>query len=278
MIALSPIEARQRVGELLEAIQAASVAGLQSSLLDKAEIAALREQVERAARFTVGVTDARTLNDIAGNILDVTSGETSIADARRWISSLTDDQGYELGQSRAELIVDTLTKTAQGYIKKKHDYSPDMVELFPGWELYRADERKQPRNWPERWTVSCQDAGDEDALRIFNETGRMVALKESGVWDSLGNSELWDDALDVSYPPFYFNSGVFGIDNLSLIECRELGLLAPDESPDPDAATFDEEFGENISAEIELVPAVADVITKALSGVAKLVNGRLVPA
>ena len=42
-------------------------------------------------------------------------------------------------------------------------------------------------DWPTRFEAACSVAGDDDALAAFQKTGRMVALKDSAVWQALGD-------------------------------------------------------------------------------------------
>jgi len=129
------------------------------------------------------------------------------------------------------------------------------VDEYPAWELHRIYDRDVPRgfmrgpkgvlvevpddDWPARFADACTAAGDDEALRVFNETGRMIALKSSGVWDELGNNR--DDCLGNPFPPFAFNSG-YGVDGVPRLECIELGLLATDEKPEGSKFDFSKLF------------------------------------
>ena len=122
----------------------------------------------------------------------------------------------------------------------------DQAELdeMPAWELRRVYDRDVPRGFKQgpkgtlipvpndawddddgRWVKACEAAGDDDALRVFRETGRMVALKSSGVWQALGDGAGgYDDTLGNPYPPFAFNSG-YDCDGVPRKETEELGLM-----------------------------------------------------
>lgn len=119
------------------------------------------------------------------------------------------------------------------------------VDEYPAWELYRLYARKVPRLWAGdegtddkslmsafagRWYAAAQAAGDTDAARILQDTGRMIALKDSDIWNELGS--MFDDSLGNPYPPFAFNSGM-DVDGVPRAECIELGLLDADEKPEP---------------------------------------------
>ena len=213
--------------------------------LTSRELRGLSDAVKRQAVFSAQVADIRHLESTRNVLAQILDGELSESEGRRELERLTDES---LGTSRVELIVDTVTKLASGYARLVADNDPDVVDAFPAWELYRVGERKQPRDWDERWTTACNAAGDEDALAVYESTGRMIALKDSGVWESLGDSDLFDDALDVNYPPFYFNSGMIGVENIVREECERLGLLDPN---DKVGGADIGEFGESAQAEID---------------------------
>ena len=115
------------------------------------------------------------------------------------------------------------------------------AESYPAWELAREYERKVPRgfqespdggltpvpgqDWPSRWRAAAQQSHNEDALRILEGTGRMVALKSSGIWKALGDGAGgYCDTFGNPFPPFAFDSG-FRTSGVHLSECVELGLI-----------------------------------------------------
>ncbi len=212
--------------------------------LTSKELAALPDSIKRMAIFSAQVHEVRTLAAVRGVVTDILSGETTEAEGRVMLERLSEEG---LGTARCNLIVDTLTKTAAGYTRLCEDNDESVVDAFPAWELYRIGERKQPRDWDERWTTACEQAGDEDAAAVYENSGRMVALKSSDVWSELGSSDNFDDALDVNYPPFYFNSGMFGINNVDRQECADLGLL--DNVDDEVEGADIDEFGANSQAD-----------------------------
>ena len=215
--------------------------------LTSRELRGLTTAIKQQSIFAAQVANVRHLDSIRTVLANILSGDMTEAAGRIAIENATSE---EYGTARVELIIDTNIKTANGYARMVADNDETILDALPAWELYRIGQRKEPRDWDERWTASCEDAGDEDstaALEVYNSTGRMIALKSAGVWESLGSSDLWDDALDVNYPPFYFNSGVFGIENITRQECADLGLLdnVDDEVEGADIG----EFGENAQAD-----------------------------
>lgn len=112
------------------------------------------------------------------------------------------------------------------------------VDEYPAWEMSRFYDRKVPRpDHDARWERACAEAGDDDATAAYLKTGRFVALKNSGVWQALGDGAGgYDDGLGNPFPPFWFNSGM-DVDGVPRNECVELGLLDEGETPKP--ARFD---------------------------------------
>ena len=129
---------------------------------------------------------------------------------------------------------------------------PVRVDEFPAMELLRVYDREVPRgekrvkgvivpdeenSWQERWKAACDDSGDEDAASAFEATGRMVALKSSDVWQSLGDGAGdYDDTLGNAFPPFAFQSGM-DWDEVSRADATELGLI--DEGAEAQGADLD---------------------------------------
>lgn len=159
------------------------------------------------------------------------------ATARLGIKDLLKKAGYSADEgirgtiqdlasdARINLVVKTNVELAQGagrYIQENSD--PDVVDLWPALELVRFEARAKPRDWEDRWAQAAQASGDDDAARMLDENGRMIARKDSPIWDSLGSSDLFPDALDNPFPPFAFNSGMWTME-VSRDEAIDLGLI-----------------------------------------------------
>lgn len=140
--------------------------------------------------------------------------------------------------ARINLVVKTNTELAQGAgAFLKQNASAEGVDLYPAIELYRLEDKDHPRDWETRWKLCAQVVGDVDAARVLEETGRMVALKSSRIWQALGDGEDGStDTLGNPYPPFAFNSGMWTQD-IARDEAEELGLLKKGEAAEP--ADFD---------------------------------------
>lgn len=133
---------------------------------------------------------------------------------------------------RLSLIVRTQVDLCRGRGQQARGLDPDRMEAFPAYELVRVLRVRMPRNWGgkfsevptsarrdprPRWTIAGGDLTE----------GRMIALKGDPIWGELGSSGNFDDALDVDYPPFAFNSGM-GWREVSMDECLALGVTGPD--------------------------------------------------
>lgn len=186
----------------------------------------------------------------------VTSGLNPAEARSRLRSLLVDKYGYvpEEGKEgtlldlssdkRLDLVIRTNRELAQGagkFVQSNAD--EDVVDLWPAWELVRYEDRAQPRDWEERWKLAAQVAGDVDAARVLEETGRMVALKSSDIWNQLGDGAGgYLDTLGNPYPPFAFNSGMW-TDDVSREEAEEMGLLEEGEKAEPAQFDFGTLFG-----------------------------------
>ena len=184
-----------------------------------------------------------------GETLTVTEGynpatlKTFIQDYLRSIS-YTPPQGKEgtiedlSSDARVKLVVKTNTELVQGagrFIRANSD--ADTVDLYPAWELVRYEQKKEPRDWHQRWRIAAQTAGDAKAAACLELHGKMCALKNSGIWQALGDGAGgYDDTLGNPFPPLAFGTGMW-VDDVSRREAEAIGLLEPGEKAEP--ATFD---------------------------------------
>lgn len=190
--------------------------------LSSAEIRALGQDIYRRAQVSARVQAAEYLDTIAGLSQDLLAGKLDYATARLQLGKLSDmlDIGHD--DARLNLILDTNTATARGYGQAVQANDPDVLDAFPAWELYRAEDRNEPRDWEQRWREAASASGDVDAARVLEESGRMVALKSSPIWSALGSN--WDDSLGNPYPPFAFRSGM-DVQDVAYEDALALGLV-----------------------------------------------------
>lgn len=106
----------------------------------------------------------------------------------------------DLGSDRRiDLILETQLRLMTGKAQRAKGLTAVALERYPFWELVRINERTKKRNWPKRWV---------EASGSLTKDQRMIAHKLDPVWEQIGSSEIFDDALDVSHPPFAFGSGM----------------------------------------------------------------------
>lgn len=103
---------------------------------------------------------------------------------------------------RLNLIIETQSQIAHSLDQLETASDPLQKVLNPCWELVRDEQRKNPRNWAERWHKAALLCAYEG---VAKNTDRMIAKKDSPIWQELGNAE---DGLGNPYPPFAFGSGM----------------------------------------------------------------------
>jgi len=144
--------------------------------------------------------------------------------------------------ARINLVIKTQTETKQGAGAYLQGADPAVLEAFPCWELYRLESKKTTRDWPSRFRLAAQIAGDTDAARVLDATGRMIARKDSPLWDELGSQDNFDDGLQNPYPPFAFNSGMW-TRNVAYDEAEQLGFVNLNTQIPPAALDLENLFG-----------------------------------
>lgn len=134
---------------------------------------------------------------------------------------------------RLNFMIDTQIKLMQGRGQQLRGNAPAMLRQFPAWELVRVSHRRMPRNWGGAHEAPPATAKARDPRPRWIIAGgkslpggRLIALKGDPVWGELGASGNFDDALDVDYPPFAFNSGM-GWQDVSRADCLRLGVTGP---------------------------------------------------
>jgi hypothetical protein len=241
---------------------AAQVAGIRDLLptsLGTAEIRdALAADLRARSVFSARATNATFLDSIKMVIDELAAGKTNHATARWYLSETLKELGYDpedggfpdapgevepalagtlqdlRSRTRLDLIIRTQLALVRGRGQQLRGTTPEALRQFPAWELVRAIDRRVKRKWggvhdgtpPRR-------GGDVDPRPRWiiaggtpTEDGRLIALKGDPIWGELGTSENFDDALDVDFPPFAFNSGMRWVE-VSRGECIELGITGP---------------------------------------------------
>lgn len=118
---------------------------------------------------------------------------------------------------RLNLIIETQSQIAHSIDQLETASDPIQNILNPCWELVRDEYRDKPRNWLDRWNTAAVLVAFEG---VAKNTDRMIAKKDSPIWQELGNAE---DGLGNPYPPFAFGSGM-GWEIVTAEEIEDLGL------------------------------------------------------
>lgn len=139
---------------------------------------------------------------------------------------------------RLNLVLNTNRDIAAGFENFIQGQDETILDVWPAQELVWMYKRIVPRDspesksegWGERWLTAGEASGDDNAVRMFNETGRMVALKDSSIWGHLGND--FDDCFGNSFAPFACGSGM-DVEDVMRSEAEALRLLGPDDKIKP---------------------------------------------
>lgn len=214
---------------------------LPSGLSTREQRVAFTEAMRESSVFSARTTNAFYLQKVREVVNQVLSGDMDLPLARLVLKQTLAALGYtpeggfpedpeglippavagtleDLSSNRRlNLMLDTQIALNRGRGQRDRGLIPARMRAFPAYELVRIGSREVPRDWVERWL---------EIGGVLYE-GRMIAMKDDPFWAELGSSEYFNDALDVSYPPFAFNSGK-GWAAVPLAEVRRLGVVVRD--------------------------------------------------
>ena len=218
--------------------------GLRSRML-----ATLPAAIRQRSFFSAGVMNADVLQKIDTGIEEILKGGHTEETTRSLLQRLPQILGDEelALESRLRLIVETNVDLARGFGNWQQSQDIDILDEYPAWEFYRAEERKEPRDWPERWEAAGGEffPGDAD----YPE-GKMIALKTDPIWEQIS-------AFGQPYAPFDYNSGM-DVRDIDRNEAEDLGLLEAGDEVHPQRQGFNEG--------LESHPDAAGAILEALGG------------
>ena len=118
-------------------------------------------------------------------------------------------------EHRLRLILQTEPAMAQGKVNQMFANSPEQRRRAPAVEMIRGREPKVRRDWAARWKL----AGGPPLTN-----GRFIAALGAGVWAQLGNHNLFPDALNTTWAPFWFGSTGL-MRTVTTDECKSLGIM-----------------------------------------------------
>jgi hypothetical protein len=231
-----------------EALQAREIQSVLPTTLTSEELAKIDPDILSRALFSARTVSAEYLQKLADIIDRILRGELDYATGRLELKKFLDEIGYaplppeegkitDLSSSlRINLVLNTQTAMARGYGQWIRGQDPVILDEWPAQELHRAYLRKKTRDQgPLPWRTRWQMAGGE-LVR-----GRMIAIKNTAVWDNLGSRQLFADGLGNPYPPFAFNSGM-RVRSITREEAMSLGLIDRDTQIEPQDRGFNEDL------------------------------------
>ena len=148
------------------------------------------------------------LTELLGDVVDnYTYGRINLADARhaaRVILANHHVDPFFLSEEWLNLFFDTHSTMAHSAALVAAQ-TPDTLDIHPAWRLERYSSRRiQRQDWAARWKAAGDACGWAGASRT-----EMVALKESPIWQALGDGAGgFRDTLGNPYPPFAIGSGM----------------------------------------------------------------------
>ena len=212
-----------------QALQSRALQSILPTGMNSAMLKTLPREVRERAMFSATVQNSDFLTKAAESIERILAGETNKATERTALRQLAESFGLDqiAKDPRLNLIIDTQIKMAEGYGSWLEGQHPSVLDMWPAQEFYRAEERKEPRDWPARWEAAGGTfyPGDGD----YPE-GRMIALKDDDIW-----VEIYEFGLP--YAPFDYNSGM-DLQDVDHDEAVELGIIDDDYVPTPQSMDF----------------------------------------
>ncbi len=205
-----------------EAIDSHDVRNLLPADLRSKLSSSLPRELKQRSFFISGITQAEILQKVKDDIAQVVAGkmtESEVQSKLRQTGNLL--SGTVLNKdARLKLVLSTNVDMARGYGQWKQGQNKFILAEYPAQEFYRAENRKEPRNWPKRWAAA---GGKFFPGKSDYPQGRMIALKNDPIWEHIS-------AFGLPYPPFDYNSGM-GLKDVDAAEAEKLGLISKPEKP-----------------------------------------------
>ena len=219
--------------EQLEMIKALLPTALGSDEI-RSSIAA---DILRQSVFSARMENARYLAQVRAVCAQVAGGGTNLADARMVLTRTLRNMGLDTANARGvtdpasrrrlDLIINTRSEMAAN-AARVNSQTPATCYAYPAWELVRYEGRRMPRDWAARWKAAGNAVG---WIGVARDATEMVALKDSPIWQALGNGAGgYRDTLGNPYPPFAFSSGM-DWSGVRRPRCIALGLITADTPP-----------------------------------------------
>lgn len=230
--------------------------------MSTAELRALDAEVRNTSVFMARVTKAEFLQGLKDQLAEGLAGSTNKATMRARLQDQLDAMEYTAeggfpdetsgrippaeegslrdikSDQRLNLVLTTNLRLIGNRGFQRAGQTDFALYAWPCYELVRVGVREVPRGmkrvrgkkgaqphlvedfdkgWPARW--------ERCGGRFYH--GRMIARKDDPIWNELGSSKEFSDALDTDVPPFAFNSGM-GWRAVRREECVRLGVITAD--------------------------------------------------
>ena len=228
-----------------DALKNRRVRALLPTTLSSRELAAIGPEITEVAVVMARVTNAKFLQTVQDCVEAVIKGETTEGASRLVLKQKLQELGYtppegEAGRitdlssdQRTNLVMEMGVGIARGYGRHLQGQNEATLRDYPVQELYRAIDKEEPRDWAMIWPEACA-AVDPDALSAYQDSGEMIARKDSPVWVHISDFGL-------AYSPFKYNSGMRERDR-SRADGIAYGLIGAKEKVEPHIEPFGRNF------------------------------------
>ena len=148
------------------------------------------------------------VDELIGGVTDFATARLRVKEMAQRISYQPDPEkrGTILDLSstkRIDLVLQTNTQMMQSAGWDIQGQAPEILDEWPAQELYRAEDRRERRDWLARFRLAGSQTGDPIGTGwTLTEDGRMIALKNHPIWDKLGDPGLFKDGLGNPFAPY----------------------------------------------------------------------------
>lgn len=137
-----------------------------------------------------------------------------------------EDQTLLFSPDHIQMIIQIRNAQLHGLGQRKSSENELQKILRPAFELVKyhkdKDEEFYIADLNRRWEIAGNTCNWEGVVKVSD---RKIALTSSPIWKLLGSGELFDDGLDIDYPPFYINGGcIFGWMSITKKELETLTI------------------------------------------------------
>lgn len=243
-------------------------------------------QIRDGSFFSARVTNAHLLQDFKDGVESILRGKSNFADQRSqlkdWLAvyEYRPERGKQgtlqdlSSNSRLMVMLKTNVALRRGFGQWQEGNREGALEAFPAQELLPSFAKTPREDWPQRWKAALEDCGQPEGATNGTEAGgRLVALKNHPIWESLGDGAGgYDDALGNPYPPFAFGSER-ELEDVDYEETVGLGLMDPDDDPlQPKPRRMNDGLAASID---DLDDDIAQALMEGISSAVELVDGVL---